>query len=520
MRRKIIITLMFLILVCGINFQQVKATEEFVGSRRVICKISKSDLNNFVSGGQSSLEMILARSAETWYGCEINQTNRYVYLILEYSFDDYEEYEKKTYSLIGYQPITTYGEREISYMENFAPTELFAFLNQKMQDANLVNEMKFHELLSVEKDEFTESIEKKRKNSDLQYEKICIDTELEGDLYSRNIVYKEAWAGGLRNIKNICDSVNASYEEYGEKEYKILFTADSEQDLIKKTMIVLDTGVNIEQKKYCITDKCIRVEMVEKIELESKLMEEGVFEYNLKLSDEYRNIVEPIIEEGEASFSYETDLYFDEIIITTDLSKQIGKVGRKICFCLDRDLADDYHEQIKSQFSEKIRRGDTLTIFDEFGMRYYEFSFSSWFLRDINKFTERILGTANTTLDINKNGIPLKKSTVIDEFEVKEILFSSKGQQIKCRYIFPNNKEKNVEGNYIYSERIEFTYFYYVILIGYLLCALLCILISCRVIKKGKGILTRKKKRKRHCPRCGHEQKDNKSFCGQCGFKL
>ena len=164
MKKKIIIALMFLILMCGLSLQSVKAMGEFVGSRRVVCKISKSDLNNFVSGGQSSLEMILARSAEAWYSCEIDQTNRYVYLILEYSFDDYEEYEEKTYSLIGYQPITTYGEKDISYMENFAPTELFAFLNQKMQDANLLNEMKFHELLSVEKDEFTESIEKKKKN--------------------------------------------------------------------------------------------------------------------------------------------------------------------------------------------------------------------------------------------------------------------------------------------------------------------------------------------------------------------
>lgn len=131
MKKKIsIITLFMLCLWCAVIGAQAKE-EPFSGSRETKCVISQSDLNNFISGGKTSLEMLLVQTKEEWFELYSKPKGTEVELYLKYSFASYEDYKTKTEQLLGYEPITTYGEEEEAYAENFSPRDLFHFLMQQ-----------------------------------------------------------------------------------------------------------------------------------------------------------------------------------------------------------------------------------------------------------------------------------------------------------------------------------------------------------------------------------------------------
>lgn len=580
MKRKFSIILLLTAVLCLMKVDNLQAHEEFRGNRSTRCTVSQSDLENFVLGGRSTLEMILAKEKVKEYTIRTQSAGMDLELQIEYSFDTYEEYKEKTRMLLGYGPITTYGEEEVPYVENFSPLELFNFLNNSMQRAGVIEETSLHELLNIEKDtielngntyEGTKALNTSGEE-EILFNRIKMDTELKENIYTRTIelsAKEEAAQRMFRVIKDRCAASGAKLEENSETKCFVTFSSDSESQLIKETMQILGTAVNINHNKYYNTKKSVRMKTIEHIDVESLLNEEGNFSYELRLPESYENLaadLKPVKEgeedekneksirvsagtvysdgcEGEITYYYDEPLAFDNISVLTDISNENYKIKRIITFYMDWNIADNYYKAVKKEFQKRLDKGDTLRIYDDQGYRCYEITYSSWSARGIEKFTDRVFNISGSSLKIKRSAIPFVKSRIRDKFNVAEGNIKGYSQSIDVKYMLPGNTKvteeigEEKEGKYISmtstfnsSSDIKYSCFYYFKFVLYILGIIVTgvaalLVISCLRNRFMKLVEKRNKKKKnqngqpRYCPKCGNVRKNGAVFCGKCGHR-
>ena len=573
-----------------IKTEYAQAEEPFAGERKTVCVISQSDLDNFVSGARSTLEMIFAQNQQDWFTCTTEAGNRDLYLELYFSFDSYEDYLQKTEYLLGYEAVTTYGKEETPYVENFLPSELFGFADSALQDAQVTGEESFVSLLDVYSDittlngteyEGTEALNTAGDNGIL-FDIISMETTLEGGQYTREVYLhtaEESAAGSIDMIRSRCENAGAQMDSAGEQDCRIFIGADSETELIQKTMILLQTAVNITHNKHYGTQTKVRMETVESLDLEMLLSKEGNFSYSLELPEGYENLSaqesaangaksgedvqdggsdeENLAEvnettvfydgrKGEIRYYYDEPVKFDRIAITTDLSNEWQKTERKITFYMDGAIAEDYYEGVKEQLSGRLGRGDTLRIYDDQGYRCYEVSFSSWFADDIGTFTDRIFGISGSRLEFTRTAFPFLKSSVRDEMNLGNSDLEVYSGSVTAGYNVPGNTEKadglqdTDEGKMIIMEMplkvsldVSFDAFYIRKLVMYVFLGLIGISAVCGVVfgirqkvsrfhykRKRAKTEAGKVKMQQYCKYCGAPRNGNSNFCGKCGRKF
>ena len=97
----------FLILIFGVTWPaNAGGRESFYGSRTTVCRITQSDLENYVSGGRTSLEMLLSKNQHDWLTYSIESHERDLYIAISFAFDSYEDYTEKLSVLIKAEPVT------------------------------------------------------------------------------------------------------------------------------------------------------------------------------------------------------------------------------------------------------------------------------------------------------------------------------------------------------------------------------------------------------------------------------
>lgn len=580
MKKKILSIVLLTVVMCLVKAVDLQAQEEFKGHRSTRCIISQSDLENFVMGGKSTLEMILAQNQSKSYTVYTKSLGMDLELCIEYSFESYEDYDEKTRKLLGYKPITTYGESKVPYVENFSPLELFNFIDVAMQKSGVVEETNFCRLLSVKKDvvelnggtyESTEALNT-AKEDEIVFTNIDIDTELTEGIYTRKIGFsmEETEAREkVRVLRDRCGVIGVELNEEGERNCSVTVTSDSEKQLIKDTMMILGTAVNIEHKKYYNTDTSVRMKTVERIDTENILSEKGKLSYHINLPETYTNLsadIEPqkgeeendgsdtsvsgsVVRysgrEGEIDYYYDTPLAFDNISVITDLSSEGHKINRTITFYMDWNIADDYYKATKKQMEKGLKRGETLRIYDDEGYRCYEITYSSWFTSKIDSFTNRVFGINNGKLTLKRSTFPFVKSKIRDKFNIGKGDIKDYSESVSIKYILPNNTKieegvyegkegKNVSliSPFDVSTEIEFSAFHYTKFILYILAIIITGVaiflfvgnVQRKIVKfkRGKGRGKRKNGQQhypRYCPKCGSERKNGATFCGKCGYR-
>ncbi len=572
--------------------------DEFAGNRITICRISNSDLENFVSGGRTTLEMMISQNQQDWFTCSTKSQGRNLYLILRFSFDSYIDYEEKLTVLLGEKPITTYSVTETDYIENFLPSELFGFIGRAMNQKELTEEQDFSGFLQVHSDkiilngeEFSNSGAFNTAEEDVfSCDNIEINTVLDQDgAWTRTIEIRpteEMAASALSAVEERSKACGATYES-DSGSCTVNFTATTEEELVRNTMIVLRTSVNISHRKYYKDESTVRMETEESIDVEPLLTEEGGFRYRLELTDDYENLaaVQEISEEdddtydnglvnvsgntvscdeknGNVRFYYDEAVMFDSIQIWTDLSDELKKIKRSILFCMNGEIADEYHEMIKEDLSSRLQDGDSLRIYDDQGNRYYEVSFQSWFPEDVEHYTERILGVKSCNFEVDRKALPIFESTVAEQLLLENSDIHVYSGETELNYILPYNAGTSEleEGSNIlkytcsdegkYSEQISFRCFHYKKLLLYIFAV--CFSVSLITLgawkvknrlKKGnrkrqgeKEIseperrLHGKNRKTQHnqeilynttfCPKCGNMHKPGEKFCGRCGYRF
>lgn len=570
-KKKIRIILVIGAMLFMVNSHQVCATDAFSGCRRTTCVIRQSDLNNFVSGGRNTLNTILVQNQAEWYTCNLLSSGQEVELSLEFSFVSYEDYVEKVERLTGYKPITTYPENDV-YLENFVPGNLFHFIDSAMQNADVVEEQSFCEMLRLKNDtlEVNGTIyhgvnaANMSSKSKIQFTDIEIYTEMSEGKYLRTIELslEEGDRNAGKELENRCSRIKSTWEENNNYHYRVEFSADSEEKLIRDTMILLGTTVNITHDKYYKSDEYVRMSTKEIIDIESVLTEEGQFSYSVTVPETYENLALTIeMDESdennlgmtinEYSISYEgrdgvVEYYFDEpfkfekIAVATDISDEFQKIKRTLTLYQSKSLAEDYHEFIKEKIRKRMKRGDTLRIYDTNEYRCYEISYSSWFADDINLFTNRMFKINNSRFSVRRSAILFVESKLSDYFSIEKGDIKSYSGNIDVVYRLPNNtrvledvirndEETRFEmiSGFEMSFNKSFSALYYKMLIAYVvIIVLLCL--GCwigflkinhtfknwRIKKKNKS--KRKNIHITYCPKCGMANNSESKYCAKC----
>lgn len=560
-----------------------KEQEAFLGERTVVCTVSDSDLENFVSGGRSSLEMMISREQSDWFTCRTSAHDRDLYLTLRFSFESYSDYEEKVSFLLGYEPVTTYGDDGAPYIENFAPEELLGFVSEGLISAGATAERSFVDILKTESDttvlndtEYTgEGALNTSESGSVAFESISMTTKLE-ESWTREIecTIAEGSPSGLAVMEERSGRCGASFE--GDDRWcKITFTTDTEEELIEKTMQVLETAVNIRRSAYGGDEKTVRMEVREDIDLEPLLTESGSFYSRLELPETYQNLSADLIytedteesgsgtdedgpiyvsgttittesTEGMMRYYYDEELGFDRVIIRTDLSNELKRTKRSITFFLSGTLAADYHDQIKEELKKKLERGDSLRIYEENGSELFEVSHSSWFTDDLQEFTDRILETKGDQIQVTRHVLPLLESSVTEKFSLEESGLNVYSGKVEVRYDLPgitqasgdvsvsrteSQTEKYITANADteYSESFVYKTFHYKKLILYAAALLVVLLLVLFVYLMIRRKIRRRRKKKmiaaapaqmRYCPKCGAQHRAEARFCKNCGRRF
>lgn len=573
MKKRFIVIVFLMLIFIASGRSVAKEEHEFSGTRSVVCRISQSDLDNFLSGGRASLEMLLSQNRNEWLQYRLISRERDLYITLTFSFESYQDYEEKLSVLLREQPITTYGKENLSYMENFEPVELLEFLNCAAEENNLTAEENISKFWRIESDtaningaEYSGTtalnISDKR---GIAYERIDIDTQIDQEgawlriIECRVLENMSVWAIPL--LEKRSNLLNASFESSGTS-CSISFAAQTEEELIRNTMFVLQTAVNISHYRHYQNADHVRTETEEKIKVESILTENGTFRYSLDLPETYSGLSAEYLEEkdtwsvensdndektevyennvsyngrkGCIRYYYDEEILFDKIEIETDLSNEFHKLKRTIKFVMDGDIAEGCHEQIMKKITGKLRNGDQLRCYKENGKWCYVVSFQSWLEKDIDRFTERILGIEESKLCIERKIFTFSESNVQDQFSLGTNVPGTYSGKMEMIYKLPENTRKIEESNggpeikeifdtgmLRYSGTYSFRCFHYKRMILYIVVVMVsgiaAVVIASRFRQKLKS---RKTRQIRYCPKCGSVRKDDGKFCAKCGYKF
>lgn len=580
--------IIILILAAGIAGKaSAKERADFSGVRTTTCRISQSDLDNYVSGGRTSLEMLLSRNQQEWLSYGVTSQERDLFISLSFSFESYEDYEEKISILMKAVPVTTYGKEGQAYIENFSPEELFEFINYSMKEYELVDETDFTEFLEVYSDNIElngetysgTDIHPQAYAKKISFDSIDIDTEKdENGSWIRTIrveVPDEQSNTIFSELEQRCEQCGVSFESR-RRTGTMSFSAQSETELIEKTMTVLQTTDNIRHYRYYQENGNVRNETEENVDVELLLEKEGEFSYRLELpetyeglsaafqtpaadvSDEttedediekthiYENVVSYSGKTGKVKYYFNEEMMFDRIMVQTDLSDEMAETMRTVIFVVSGSIEEGCHEKIKDALTQKLQDGYSMRIYEENGDRYYEVHFQSWVIHDISDFTENILGVKNGSLQIERKIFPFSESRIEETFSLPEREMKTYSGEIEMIYILPGQADSEEicgEGQSIksvisdteteYRENYTFRCFYYMKLllnIVIILSAMTVILIAVCVVrhkqrnrkqgKKQKVQQIQRESQERICPRCGNARRTGAKYCGRCGYKF
>lgn len=476
--RDLLLVLIIFVLIYNISFSVFAASDNemdnFCGSRRVTYIVDKSDLNNFVDGGRSSFDIVLRSNVPLWLNYEIYASDRNVYLEINFDFGSFDDYTSKLKELLTYAPILFYStDNSLLLLESYSAMELLNFLQTILTSLDCLTEQQLSEIFTITENEITIN----ESNYSSEESRLSIRSDIENMIkldvlkistkggkngsYNRNMTVQvdttsneDALNTIIKRFKQIGKTIDTELSD-NVIEVCVEFNAVNQDELISKTMSCLNVASSISEQQSYIDDTTIGVTRTEFIDLTELMRENAQFHYYYEYPSYYNNVVSvddvvsvtdtTITAQNESYIScyYERGFKFDSIKVCTDLSNILGKITRTITLVAPIEISEYYHNIIKEQLQSRLIRGTTLNIYDAGGSRYYELNYSSWFTKDIGKFTSSIMN-CNYNLILNNSWIPYGKSNLKDNFSVNSIINNMvPADKTIVSYILPMGYQKN-----------------------------------------------------------------------------
>lgn len=464
----------------------------FTGVRTMELKADQSDIENFINGGRTAFDFVIRSHAPEWLNYTLKTVGRDAYLNFSFEFTSYDDYCAKLEELLQYAPSVVWIEDNGTLLvENFDSFELLNFFNSGLEEAGCLIEKTPEELFSnitldtIEINGEEHRIEgrvniRPKGRESIKFDEVEMSTVGRKDgTFNRSIIVKlNSASKGQKNVEDIierlCQMAKVKEEYLIEGGVKITadFEAYNSEDLVRKTMICLNATTSIQEMEEYVDDTTVRVKRVEFIDISSLLNENGVFRYSYEFPSYYQNVTgkedsaviineTSMVSQNESYMEcyYERGFQFDEIEIYSDFSSWFGKKKRTVKLNTDIDTAQFYHEVIKEELSNKLEKGMILDIYDDGKKRCYEISYSSYLMKEIEEFSEAILGSV-CRMDIDESWIPFAQSTLKENILINEIIpqMSPARETVISYKLLPMSKVADMEEDSVVVEDNLITY--------------------------------------------------------------
>ncbi len=453
-----------------------ESSNDSLGYRTISYQISSSDLENYADGGRSGLDISLRSSIPQGVTYSFETEERQVTLTLRFEFKSAKDYREKVIGLCGTDTAVICSlDNEVLLVESAAAMNYLDFLFEVESDIDVENSENSEESQKQTSTFDIRSMMTVTKNvlfvDDTEYQiedTVNIRPEISDEDFIR-ADYLSLHTEGKRNgnfkrtvVVGISDDANEEKKDYFNKLFKklgkvkteqiseneitlqVTFEAYGQQELAAKTEQCLGCNIIQIENLYPIDKKNIGVTNQEFYDLTAILNPEGLFSYTFDVPSYYSNIqtVEGYsytTESGIASeneiitYSYAKKFCFDEICISTDISNWFGKIDRTIRLSVSNEIADFYHENIKTQLSERLPKDSVMTISEDENGIYYEIGFSSYSTEKVLEFTNAILDSSGElTIDRGFLGI---SNQISENISVDNVLTSmSPARSVSSNY--------------------------------------------------------------------------------------
>lgn len=514
--------------------------ETFTGTRTLICRFDRSDLNNFIDGGYNSFSKIISEANSGRYNLQTEKDNRDLIVTVSFSFDNLDEYKVVMRELLGYNPVVVYqtGENFI-FAENFNSGEMLNFIQKELMSNHLLKELTFDSLLTVEQCtltlngqtyETTENFDI-RDGNNIKFDELNIETTYNQDGGAERIITARI------NKENMTDDTNTTvinnFKMAGNIEENtssknlinatLHITGENQYELAEKTLIATGLTISTIETESPGSDY-ILVDCVEQLGIKKILNDNGKYKYTCTYPAYYMNIlIEPnedlSIEgnkisysgkEGKFEYSYQRGLKLSSLKIITDISKLMGNIKRTIKIGIPYDSSDVFGGKVTQVLENVNNEFKTANIStDNEGMDIiYEIEFSSHDAAQISEFTKALL-KGNDVFEYNRNILPFQKNNIIESISAGEIINNmipvsemeltyktvDKTQLISSQntdYTFYNNAYTEIAGK---DANISIEYFVLnkIVIAIISAIALLCIIAIIIIVFKIRGYLKSKK---------------------------
>lgn len=439
----------------------------FSGRRTVEFLADGSDLDNFVDGGRSMLDLRLRMNAPDWLAVSVRARGQDVVITLEIPFASGEEYALRLSQLLLAQPGIMYTDQAgMVLIEDFQPTGLLNWIQKILDENNTGAQLPLEEILTVSAQRMELNGTAYDPGTGAVY--IVPEQKLDIEIQSLEVITAESDKGILTRTIEITSAVEWNedwtlmedrFEEIGEEAFadlkregrkmRLRFSAYSQQELMNKTMYCLGFPVLLTESVTSSGNKTQNVIRSELYVLDGLMAEDGSFSFVYDCPKYYRNI-EPIsiycdVSENRVTssggnliqFGYECGFRFAQVQVVTDYSSLLGRVEKRIILTSPTAVAAQFHEYIRRTLESRLVNGVTLDIYDQDGIRFYELSYRSWFAEDMAEFTGATLSKSCQT-GIQDSWLPFGKSILSDRIGTERLLSGSiPAQNVSLRYILP-----------------------------------------------------------------------------------
>ncbi|MBE6911276.1 MAG: hypothetical protein E7473_02025 [Ruminococcaceae bacterium] len=446
MKKFISSILVIIMLVSSFGFASANEGENapaFSGTREIDLYIDASDMENFISGGRSGIELIVRQYTPSGINCRVFAENRDVHLAMSFDFNSVPDYCNKLQSLVGNEPTVIYNDQpEVFLMESCSVFDMLNFISEQFEADGYMAEKGIEELFKIssnkitlnsksyETEESIMSIGNDKETYKLSILSISATADEHGGFSCEILCVPEDGDDNVAAVRKSLESVGtpADAENYYGA-IAVTFSADSHNDLQKKLMLALGVVCASSEDVVLTDEKTETVTRKEYIDVAPLFEYSPYFTYTIDFGSYYRDLSiwpeEGVSLDGSVitvtntpgfTYSFNRGISFSSVCVNTDLSDIFGKIKRTIKFELPIDIAQNCHTSLKDELSKKLDKGCFLNIYDENSMRYYEIGFETYSDSEVEEFTGRVLG-GTCVFKIDEGFIPLAESKITDSID-------------------------------------------------------------------------------------------------------
>jgi len=478
MKKLVSVLLTVVIVITSLSFSFGVSAEDtgFSGTKKLVYSIDVSDMNNYFNGGRSAFDILLRSYAPDWLKYSVKSSDLDLQISLEYSFVSYEDFCSKTSDLIGGATCIEYKKDKSGtfYFEGHTAADILSFVCSSYTTLTY-EDFNFEKLFKIVKNETVINGET------FSGENQIVILPNDGEIIQLNSLDIKTQAGKdgkyVRTIKAVpadyemLEKLKSRFEFVGDVESEgydvsVTFDASNQADIIRNTILCLYVPCTIKSTETAAEGLNVGVTQTEDFSLDVLMAEYSSFAFEYEYPKYYDNIKSDIegitVQDGVIStqesrniqYYYEREFSFPTVDIKTDLSDLFGKMKKSVTFIAPISKVAAYHDELKAKLEKHLDKGVTLNIYNNGINRHYELTYSSWFLKDLNDFTESIIGDAYS-VDIADSWLPYGKSTISEKIDSMKLADSEVPcERVTFTYVFPtkakyqcNSDEKNVTVN-------------------------------------------------------------------------